>query len=582
MSRRWADARALSPRPLLAEPDAFAADLPLWLRRAQAARVAAPAELALDLAQLPLPELRGIDTAVALLARALAAQQRILVVGDFDADGATSSALALLGLRACGGRQIDFLVPNRFEYGYGLTPEIVALAATRAPDLIVTVDNGISSIAGVAAARAAGIQVLITDHHLPGAELPAADAIVNPNQPGCGFPYKGLAGVGVMFYVLAALRTRLKANGWFAAQGITEPILADWLDLVALGTVADVAPLERLNRILVHQGLRRIRAGRARPGVLVLLALANRDHRHAVAADLGFAVGPRLNAAGRLDDMSLGIRCLLAESAAEAHGLAAQLDELNRDRRMIEAQMQREAEQQLERLRLGDDLPWGLCLFDPDWHQGVVGLLAGRVRERSQRPTIAFAAAGDELKGSARSIPGLHIRDALERVEARHPGLIHRFGGHAAAAGLTLAAGNFADFSRAFDAVVHELLTPEHLELRLLHDGELAPDQLTLDSARLLAAAGPWGQHFPEPVFVGEFRVLEARAVGGTHLKLRLAADAGADGINVVDAIDAIAFSALEEGEQPGLAATIRVLYRLDVNRYRGVERVQLVVEHFL
>lgn len=576
MNRRRADAGALRPRPLLADPDGFDPALPLWLRRIQAARTTAPADLTLDLAGLPPPALRGIDAAVELLVRALAEQRRILVIGDFDADGATSTALALLGLRACGGRQVDFLVPNRFEYGYGLTPEIVALAATRGPDLIVTVDNGISSIAGVAAAQAAGIRVLITDHHLPGAELPAADAIVNPNQPGCDFPHKGLAGVGVMFYLLAALRARLQANRWFAEQGIAEPVLADWLDLVALGTVADVAPLERLNRILVHQGLRRIRAGRARPGVLALLALANRDHRHAVAADLGFAVGPRLNAAGRLDDMGLGIRCLLAESAAEAHGLAAQLDELNRDRRAIEAQMQREAEQQLERLRLGDDLPWGLCLFDPDWHQGVVGLLAGRVRERSQRPTIAFAAAGEELKGSARSIPGLHIRDALERVAARRPGLIRRFGGHAAAAGLTLAAENFEGFSAAFDAVVRELLAPEDLELRLLHDGELAPDQLNLDSARLLAAAGPWGQHFPEPVFVGEFRVRDARPVGRTHLKLRLVGGAGDD------ELEAIAFNALEEGEQPCLAASIRVLYRLDINRFRGDERLQLLIEHFL
>jgi len=573
--RRRADPQALRLRPLLADPEAFDPQLPPWLRRIQAARVAAPADLDLDLAALPPPALRGIEDAVALLAAALAAQQRILVIGDFDADGATSTALALLGLRACGGRQVDFLVPNRFEYGYGLTPEIVALAATRAPDLIVTVDNGISSSAGVAAARAAGIGVLITDHHLPGAELPAADAIVNPNQPGCGFRHKGLAGVGVMFYVLAALRARLQANGWFAAPGRAAPVLADLLDLVALGTVADVAPLDRLNRILVHQGLRRIRAGRARPGLLALLALANRDPRHATAADLGFAAGPRLNAAGRLDDMSLGIRCLLAESGAEAHGLAAQLDELNRDRRAIEAQMQREAELQLDRLRLGDDLPWGLCLFDPDWHQGVVGLLAGRVRERSQRPVIAFAAAGDELKGSARSIPGLHIRDALERVAARRPGLIRRFGGHAAAAGLTLAAGNFDDFALAFDAVARELLTPEDLELRLLHDGELAPDQLDLDSARLLAAAGPWGQHFPEPVFVGEFRVLEARAVGGTHLRLRLAAGTAAEGI------DAIAFNALEEGEQPAVAASIQALYRLDVNRFRGEERLQLRIEHF-
>lgn len=576
MSHRQADARALSPRPLLADPEAFDPASPLWLRRVQAARVTGPAELPLDLAALPPPELRGMDAAVALLTEALAARQRILVVGDFDADGATSTALALLGLRACGGRQVDFLVPNRFEYGYGLTPEIVGLAATRDPDLIVTVDNGISSIAGVAAAQASGIRVLITDHHLPGAELPAADAIVNPNQPGCGFPHKGLAGVGVMFYVLAALRARLQASGWFAEQGVLEPVLADWLDLVALGTVADVAPLERLNRILVHQGLRRIRAGRARPGLLALLAVANRDHRHATAADLGFAVGPRLNAAGRLDDMSLGICCLLAESTAEAHGLAAQLDELNRDRRAIEAQMQREAEQQVARLRLDDDLPWGLCLFDPDWHQGVVGLLAGRVRERSQRPTIAFAAAGTELKGSARSIPGLHIRDALERVAARHPGLIRRFGGHAAAAGLSLAVENLGEFSAAFDAVVRELLAPEDLELRLFHDGELPAEELTLDSARLLTAAGPWGQHFPEPMFVGEFRILDARPVGGAHLKFRLASGPGAE------ELDAIAFNAVAEGGPPRAGASIQVLYRLDINRYRGVERLQLVIERLL
>lgn len=564
-------------RPLRLDPEALDPGLPAWLRRVRAARVDALEELDLGLAGLPEPgALRGIGAAVALLERALAEGQRLLVVGDFDADGATSTALAVLALRACGAT-VDFLVPNRFEYGYGLTPEIVALAAARQPDLIVTVDNGISSLAGVEAAQAAGIRVLITDHHLPGRALPAADAIVNPHQPGCGFPSRALAGVGVMFYVLAALRARLRQSGWFAARGRAEPALADWLDLVALGTVADLVPLDRVNRTLVHQGLLRIRAGRARPGVLALFALANRDHRHAVAADLGFAAGPRLNAAGRLDDMSLGIRCLLADDPAEAQGLAAQLDELNRDRRMLEDQMRREAEAQLAALDLAEDPPWGLCLYDPTWHQGIVGLVAGRVRERLHRPAIAFAdAGGGALKGSGRSVPGLHIRDALDLVAARNPGLLGRFGGHAAAAGLSLDAGALEAFATAFDAVVRELLAPEDLELALFHDGELAAGELTLDSARLLRDAGPWGQHFPEPCFLGEFPVLEARVVGATHLRLRLAAGSGAP------PLEAIAFNALAEGAQPDVAASVRVLYRLDVNRFRGVERLQLVIEHFL
>ncbi|MFZ5655019.1 MAG: single-stranded-DNA-specific exonuclease RecJ [Pseudomonadota bacterium] len=560
------------------DPETLDPALPAWLRRVRAARVDAPQDLELGMAALPEPDsLRGIDAAATLLERALALGQRILVVGDFDADGATSTALAVLALRACGATAVDFLVPNRFEYGYGLTPEIVALAAARRPDLLLTVDNGISSLAGVEAARAAGIRVLITDHHLPGRTLPAADAIVNPHQPGCGFPSRALAGVGVMFYVLAALRARLRRSGWFAARGIAEPALADWLDLVALGTVADVVPLDRVNRILVHQGLLRIRAGRARAGLLALFALANRDHRRAVAADLGFAAGPRLNAAGRLDDMSLGIRCLLAEDPAEAHGLAVQLDELNRDRRLLEEQMRREAEAQLAALEFAADPPWGLCLYDPTWHQGIVGLVAGRVRERLHRPAIAFAAAGGgELKGSARSVPGLHIRDALDLVAARNPGLLGRFGGHAAAAGLTLEAGALETFATAFDAVVRELLAPEDLELALLHDGALPAAALTLDSARLLRDAGPWGQHFPEPCFLGEFQVLDARVVGATHLRLRLVAEGGAE------PLDAIAFNALEEGAAPTRSSTIRILYRLDVNHFRGTERLQLVVERLL
>lgn len=566
----------LVPRTPRIDPDLLDPALPAWLRRVLAARIAAPEELDLGLGALPRPAtLAGIEGATALLAQALAERRRILVVGDFDADGATSTALAVLALRACGG-SVDFLVPNRFEYGYGLTAEIVALAGQRDPELIVTVDNGISSLAGVGAAQAAGIRVLITDHHLPGRALPAADAIVNPHLPGCRFPSQALAGVGVIFYVLAALRAELKSRDWFGAQGLAEPVLADWLDLVALGTVADVVPLDRVNRILVHQGLLRIRAGRARPGLLALLAQANRDHRRAVAADLGFAAGPRLNAAGRLDDMSIGIRCLLADSAAEAHGLAAQLDELNRDRRALESRMRREAEAQLtDDPGLAGDPPWGLCLYDPHWHQGIVGLVAGRVRERLHRPVIAFAdAGGGELKGSARSIPGLHIRDALALVAARHPGLLGRFGGHAAAAGMALAAADLDAFAAAFDGVVRELLTAEDLELVLAHDGELAAGELSLANARLLRDAGPWGQQFPEPVFVGEFSVVDARAVGEVHLKLRLAAAAGAE------PLDAIAFNALEVGQQPQLADRIRILYRLDVNCFRGVERLQLVIDH--
>ena len=569
---------ALKARPLLGPEIAFGNDLPQWLRRIYAARAATPDALDLQLGWIPpATGLRGIEAALELLVAALQRQSRLLIVGDFDADGATSTALAVLGLRALGFAQVDFLVPNRFEYGYGLTPEIVALAQTRNPDLIITVDNGISSIAGVAAAQDAGIRVLVTDHHLPGRVLPAADAIVNPNQPECGFPHKALAGVGVMFYLLAALRGRLKADDWFARQGIAEPAMADWLDLVALGTVADVVPLDRLNRTLVHQGLRRIRAGRCRPGVLALLEVAGRDHRHVVAADLGFAAGPRLNAAGRLDDISLGIRCLLADDIALARSLAAQLDELNRDRRAIEAQMQREATEHVARLQLDEDLPWGLCLYDPGWHQGVVGLLAGRVRERVHRPVIAFADGNNgELKGSARSIPGLHIRDALDAVAARHPDLIGRFGGHAAAAGLALAAENFAAFATAFDAVVREWLVPADLALEILHDGEVPAAELTIENAHHLRAAGPWGQHFPEPSFHGEFRVRDARVVGTTHLKLTLSPLAD-DRL-----LDAIAFNVVAVGEKPQLPECIRIVYRLDVNRFRGAESLQLLVEHIL
>ena len=429
-------------------------DLPPLLTRLYAARgVQSVEELDKGLARLiPYRQLKGIESAVALLVEALEQRQRILFVGDFDADGATASSVGVLGLRMLGAAHVDYLVPNRFEYGYGLTPEIVAVALQRQPDLLVTVDNGISSVEGVAAAKAAGLKVLVTDHHLPGPELPAADAIVNPNQPGCEFPSKSLAGVGVIFYVLLALRARLRELDWFARTGLAEPNLAELLDLVALGSVADVVPLDANNRILVHQGLARIRKGFARPGLKAILEVAGKQAARISSTDLGFILGPRLNAAGRLDDMSLGIECLLTDDAALAADMAQQLDALNQDRKAIEQGMQREALAQLKDLPL-DSLPFGLCLFEPDWHQGVIGILASRLKERYHRPTIAFADAGDGLlKGSARSIAGFHIRDALDAVAARHPGLISKFGGHAMAAGLSLPQEHFGAFAAAFDA----------------------------------------------------------------------------------------------------------------------------------
>ena len=551
------------------------------LQRIYAARgVRSGKELDYRLKQLPAPQsMRGIDAAVELLIQALSDQQNVLVVGDFDADGATSTALALLALRAMGLQHIDYLVPNRFEYGYGLTPEIVALALEAAPkpDLMITVDNGISSVSGVAAAKAAGIKVLITDHHLPGAELPAADAIVNPNQQGCDFPSRNLAGVGVLFYLLMALRARLREQGWFVSQGIAEPNLATWLDLVALGTVADVVPLDQTNRVLVHQGIQRIRAGQSRPGIQALLSLAGREPQRLVAADLGFAVGPRLNAAGRLDDMSIGIQCLLEEDTYLAREYAAQLDELNRDRRLIEAEMQREGLQILEQIHLDEQaLPWGLCLYDPNWHQGVVGLLASRIKERVHRPVVAFAQGDNgELKGSARSIPGLHIRDALDAVASHNSGLISKFGGHAMAAGLSLKAEHYPAFQQAFDREVRRQLSEEDLQAEILTDGELTPEELNLQTAWQLRQAGPWGQHFPEPIFEGEFFVLQQRLVGQKHLKMTLALDSQGQQL-----IDAIAFNVDTNHWPDQQRQTLNAVYKLDVNSWRGRESVQLLVEH--
>ncbi|GIX30473.1 MAG: single-stranded-DNA-specific exonuclease RecJ [Porticoccaceae bacterium] len=573
----WEGALRVRLREPVCEGGDFPPDLAPVLRRVYLARgVRSREELGRRLAELPRPDsLRGLRGAVELLERALAEDRRLLIVGDFDADGATSTALVVLGLRALGARQVDFLVPNRFEYGYGLTPEIVALARQREPHLILTVDNGISSVAGVRAARDAGIQVVVTDHHLPGAELPAADAIVNPNQPGCPFPGKHLAGVGVAFFLLAALRAHLRERGWFACGGRSEPNLAALLDLVALGTVADVVPLDRCNRALVHQGLLRIRSGDGRAGVRALLEVAGRDPARAVAADLAFAAGPRLNAAGRLDDMTLGIRCLLAEDPDEAGALAQLLDQLNADRRLIEADMQREALAAVEALARGTaDLPWGLCLFDPGWHQGVVGLVASRLKERFHRPVIAFARGeGGMLKGSARSIPGLHVRDALDAVASRHPGLLNRFGGHAMAAGLALAEAHFDAFSRAFDGVVRERLAAEDLEEVIWVDGELSEAELTVEVARQVRDGGPWGHHFPEPLFVGEFAVVAGRVVGERHLKLLLGCGQRQ--------LEAIAFNAPDHLKE-SLPDRLAVAYRLTLDAWQGRERLQLLIERFL
>ena len=525
---------------------------------------------------LPYAGLTGIEAAVDLLTTALELQQHILIVGDFDADGATSCAVAVRALRLLGARHVDFLVPNRFDYGYGLTPEIVTVAIRDyRPDLIVTVDNGIASLDGVSRAREAGIAVLITDHHLAGASLPDADAIVNPNQPGDSFPSKHLAGVGVIFYVMWALRSHLCDNGWFTAGDREVPKLAALLDLVALGTVADVVRLDRNNRILVAQGLRRIRAGRACAGIRALTAVAGRQADRLVAADLGFALGPRLNAAGRLDDMTLGIQCLLSDDDAAAIEIARRLDDMNRQRRLIETEMQQQAFETLDRLAIvdNDSLPFGLCLYDPSWHQGVIGLLAARIKERFHRPAIAFA-DGDvgQLKGSARSVPGLHIRDVLEAIAAAHPGLLDKFGGHAMAAGLTLAREAFETFSRAFDVEVRRHLNEDDLRGVIYSDGQLTGPDFSLELAELLRNGGPWGQGFPEPVFDGRFNIRDMRIVGDRHLKLML--EPAADLV-----IDAIAFNTAPE-QLPDNSTEIKCAYRLDVNEFRGQQNLQMIIEH--
>lgn len=530
---------------------------------------------------LPPHTLKGLPEAVHLLVTAVQEQQRIVIVGDFDADGATSCALSLLALQAMGLQQVDFLVPNRFEYGYGLTPEIVEVAATYSPDLIVTVDNGIASVDGVAKAKSLGIRVLITDHHLPPNVLPDADAIINPNQKGCEFPSKNLAGVGVIFYVLSALRSALRKVDWFAQQGIAEPVMANYLDLVALGTVADVVPLDTNNRILVHQGLARLRAGFSRPGILALLQVAGKNYQRVSSSDFGFIIGPRLNAAGRLDDMSVGIQCLLTNDTDVAHELAVELDGLNRDRRAIEASMQQEAMKSLDTVMLDEQsLPAGICLYDESWHQGVVGILASRIKEKFHRPVIAFAPAdinsdSDIIKGSARSIPNLHIRDVLDAIATRHPNILQKFGGHAMAAGLSLDKKDYAEFANIFDAAVNAELSAADFQEVLLTDGALAAHECNLDTAHVIEQAGPWGQQFPEPIFDGEFFVVQQRIVGEKHLKLVLALDAQGK-----RTIDAIAFN-IDVLVWPNAQVTqVRVVYQLSVNVFRGQESAQLMIRH--
>lgn len=556
-------------------PELSAAALPEAVKKIYANRgVQRLDEISLPLNQLlPPTALRGAQEAAEMLADAIEFQASVVIVGDFDADGATSCALAVSLLKQMGLEEVYYLVPNRFEYGYGLTPEIVGIAAQYQPDVLVTVDNGIASIDGVSAARQLGMSVIITDHHLPGEELPEADIIVNPNQPACSFPSKALAGVGVMFYVLTALRAELRNRGWFEAMNIEMPNLADSLDLVALGTVADVVPLDKNNRTLVAAGIARMRAGRARPGIEALFEVAGRDVRSVTSTDLGFVAGPRINAAGRLDDMSVGIECLLAESTAAARSFATQLNDYNKERRSIEGSMQTEA---LALVESGEfavtDSDFAVTLYREDWHQGVVGILASRIKERFHRPTIIFAQVDDtELKGSGRSIPGVHMRDVLDRVATQNPGLVTKFGGHAMAAGLSLSRAKLTEFRAAFNQAVADELKGVTPNQEYLTDGSLNPAELSLNLAEVLAAGGPWGQGFESPSFDGTFAIRDMKVVGEKHLKFRLATEVGV--------IDAIAFNADVDTWLMERPAAVTCVYKPEVNEYRGERRLQLQLD---
>ena len=525
---------------------------------------------------LPFDKLKNIDAAAGLLMDAIRNDKRILVVADYDADGATACAVALRGLSMLGARQVVYMVPDRAKHGYGLSTDVVRRALEFEPDLLVTVDNGISSLAGVDFARHAGVDVLITDHHLPGKELPDASVIVNPNLPGDRFPSKCIAGVGVMFYVLLAARAGLRDANWFEGQGPQAPNLAPLLDLVALGTVADVVKLDFNNRILVGQGLKRIRARRCSQGVMALIRVAGTEPEKLTSTDLAFLLGPRLNAAGRLADMSLGIECLLTDNFSHAVSLALQLDKFNRERKLVQAEMQEEAEMYLQRISELErgELPFGLCLYDSGWHQGIVGVLAGRIKEMVNRPVIIFAAAGEGLlKGSGRSIPGIHLKDVLEALAAQHPRLMERYGGHAMAAGLTLRETGYDRFRELFDAQVRSLAGGRLPGAEIVTDGRLAPGDISLELAGEIETGGPWGQGFPEPLFDDVFTVVDARTVGERHLKLKLLAD-GAQ-----RPVDAIAFNTPPDAVDAA-ARNHRFVYRLAINDYNGMQTPQLIVEH--
>ncbi|WP_395341341.1 single-stranded-DNA-specific exonuclease RecJ [Ningiella sp. W23] len=525
-------------------------------------------------------DLKDIDIATAVITEAIVKQQTICIVGDFDADGATSTALCMLCLKDFGHapEKTQFIVPNRFDFGYGLTEPVVDMAANQGAELIVTVDNGISSLHGVAAAKAKNIKVVVTDHHLAGEHLPNADAIVNPNQPGCKFASKNLAGVGVAFYLMSAVKTHLLQNGYFEAKGLPVPNLAQYLDIVALGTVADVVPLDKNNRILVHQGLQRIRAKKTRPGILALLQVANREASRLASSDMGFVLGPRLNAAGRLEDMSVGIHCLLCEDSYEAQRFAAQLDELNRQRRSIESEMQELAEAALSKVSLSSsaesepDTPAGIVLYDESFHQGVVGIVAGRIKEKYNTPTVAFANESESmLKGSARSIAGVHIRDVFEAIHRQFPELIAKFGGHAMAAGLSLSKANLAQFITAFENEVARVSAALPNAQVLLSDGQLPAENIDIDTASLFKLKIPWGQHFEEPLFDDEFSLIEHRIVGQKHLKMVVQKQG--------QLFDAIAFNVDTSLWPNNHIMRVHLAYRLDINEYRGQVSVQLLVQ---
>ena len=566
-------------------PDTRVTVSPLLKRIFENRDVSDPKELEYPLSRLHDPALlkHGAD-AVEMLHVSMQKKHKILIIGDYDTDGATATVLGLLCLRSFGAKNVDYLVPNRFEYGYGLSEKIAEVAIQKSPDIVITVDNGISSLAGVGVLRAAGIRVIITDHHLPGPELPPADVIVNPNQPGCGFPSKMLAGVGVMFYLLVLLRAKLNAVGWFETRQIPVPNLAEYLDLVALGTVADLVPLDYNNRILVAQGISRIRAGRCRPGIMALLESSGRNFRNLTSQDLGFGVAPRLNAAGRMEDISMGIECLLSESMDEARKLAQPLETINRNRQKVQGEMQAAAMRIVAAVlgnrssrKAADTVTnLGFCLFDPDWHQGVTGLVASRIREKTDEPAIVFAASGtDQLSGSARSVSGLHIKDLLETIASENPGLIKKFGGHAMAAGLTIHGDDLDSFAQAFYRHVTRFFSEAGDLSTVYTDGDLAEEDITLENAEDIQMAAPWGQGFPIPLFEGEFNVLHSRVVGEQHLRLTL------QSFHRKWKFEAIVFRAIDPGEKAPVLRRIHAVYQLDVNEYRGKRRLQLIISDY-